>query len=237
MKSRDYAILILFFLTPYAFINAGILHTGHLYFFIMAALVSISLMQRNTWLSLFFIYAVCWQLVICLDGLSNFTPARHMQIRKGLSQIVYLLAGVSIYATVLKAKLRNETFYNVICISAILQCIWSISQLIGHDPLVYILKRFIEVRRAIENPYAIVGTLGNPNFVAAYLAISLPFFFRVRRPFFYRILIKKWTLYLPNVSWCYFIPVIATILFLSRTAAAVIPAVIGTAFYYRNLFE
>lgn len=214
MKVRDYSILALFLGVPYAFIHMGIIHTGHLFFFVLCALVIVSLMQNNIWLSLFFIYAATWQLFLFIDGLSIPAPERQLQIAKGFSQIVFLLAGLSVYVGILKTKLPNETFYKIICISVIVQCLLAVCQLWNHDPIVYALSHFLQIWRRLDEA-AIVGTMGNPNFLVGYLAICLPFFFR--KP------------------WFYFIPVMAALFYLSKTSAAVIPALMAIPLYYRSI--
>ena len=61
------------------------------------------------------------------------------------------------------------------------------------------------------SPNTPVGTLGNNNFLAGYLAISMPFFFRKR--------------------WIYAAPFLALLVVVSKTSAAVIPMFIACAWY------
>ena len=133
---------------------------------------------------------------------------------KGYSQVTFLVIGLSIYVAVLRSRLRNETFYNIICISAIAQALLGIIQIWNCDPVIWALSRFVEIKRQLDETVS-CGTLGNPNFLVAYLAICLPFFFRKR--------------------WVYFIPMLAVLFLRSRTSAAVVPAILAIPIYYWNV--
>ncbi|GAG05980.1 unnamed protein product, partial [marine sediment metagenome] len=125
----------------------------------------------------------------------------------------FIIIGMVVYVSVIKSGISKEKFYNIICISAMVQVFIGTFQAQGMYPSFYVLKSFFTAeRKVIEFPNEILGTLGNPNFIAAYLAISLPFFFR-----------KPWAWFTPFIIWQ---------LWALNTSGAIYAALAGSAFYF-----
>ena len=207
------ALIICFLLVPFGFLSHGLIHKGHHFAFIISALVVLGSHIKNIYARLFVYYAGAWVTWVLLSNL--FIDRNYHRVGLTIKALTFFVAAVALFVAVIRSKVRLETFYNVICISAIIQAVLCAFQLNGFDPLIEgIMHWLIPVKRLMPIS-TMVGTMGNNNFVAAYLAISLPFFFR------------KW--------WWYFIPVIVTLLYFSYTTTAVVAALIGCAVYFQQL--
>lgn len=217
---RDYVILLLFLLLPFAFIAPGLLHAGHHLFFVLSALVIIAMLCDNKWISLFLIYIALWQLWLFIKVL-YFPQVPTRQTGEGFSQIVFALSAACVFVAVKKSKIKIEWFYDVICVTAIIQSLLAIAQMWNCDPIVAFLGSVVTVKTNFSST-TIVGTLSNPNFLAAYLVISFPFFLRIRKPYY-------------KPSWCWFIPVILFLLIVSKTSTAVVALSVGMCVYCGNV--
>lgn len=217
---RGLEILALFLLMPFAIIAPGMLHAGHHLFFIISALIVVAMFCGNKWMIAFLTYVALWQLWIFIKVLYVVQVATP-QVGDGFLQIIFALAGVCIFIAVKKSNLKIEWFYNIICVAAILQSLIAITQIFNCDPVKMFLGLFAHVQTRLADT-TIVGTLVNPNFLAAYLVISFPFFLRIRKPYY-------------KPSWCWFIPVILFLLIVSKTSTAVVALVIGMCVYYGNV--
>lgn len=207
MKIRDYAILLLFVLTPFAFISFGLIHTGQNLFFVLCGLILVSFLNENKWVIGFFVYVGIWQLFLFIQTLNN--PLVAIDAARGLSQLLFFISGAILFLAVSKSKLSLQWFYNIICVTALIQAMLAVTQINNCDPVLMILNSFVETQVKLSKT-TIVGTLGNQNFLAAYLAIALPFFFR---PY-----------------WKYCIPLLIVLICYSKTSTAVMAALIGMAF-------
>ncbi len=208
---KDKILPLLFILLPFAFISHGFLGTGQRFFFVLSATILVGILCNNKWLSLFISYIVVWQLYLFLVSTYSFSPSKqHMY---GFPQVVFILSAVCVYVTVLKNKLTNEWFYNVICIAAILQACLAICQYCGFMPVYDLLAGKTETVTELSKT-AVIGTLGNNGFLAIFLVISMPFFFRK--------------------YWCWFIPIILFLLIVSVTKTAIVALLIGCCVYFYN---
>ncbi len=232
---RDYVILLLFLMLPFAFIAPGLLHGGHHLFFVLSALIVVGLLCDNKWASLFLIYIALWQLWLFIDIL-YISHTGIKQVSEGFMQIIFALSGAILFVAIKKSKIKPEWFYNVICVTAMVQALIAITQMFDCDPVIALLKIVAPVQ-AIFSSTTIVGTLSNPNFLAAYLVFSFPFFLRIRKPYFYKVPIPKTerVLYIPKPSWCWFIPVVLFLLIESKTSTAVVALIAGMIVYFAHL--
>lgn len=123
-----------------------------------------------------------------------------------------IMIGVSLFLFVFYTDISANLYFNVICISSLLQCLIALCQWFWVDPVSITLSHIIHVTSSGFDTRTPVGILGNRNFLGAYLAISLPFFLRNK--------------------WCWFIPVIAFGLWITQTATAIIAAIIGITFFF-----
>lgn len=105
----------------------------------------------------------------------------------------------------------------IIRIAVIIQLIIGIIQFSGFNVVVYFLSKFTMVQE--RTPTHMVGTLGNRNFLAAFISMSIPMFMGWRTFSFRGIKINPWVL------------VIFAALFVSPSPA-VLAAIIGLTFFF-----
>ena len=208
---RDYALTALYLLLPFGFLSYGMVHEGQHLAFVLAAVVVIGLLITNRLVSAFYFYLAVWMLFAMLYRLFFQLPPSVFPLL--MNEVAFFAAGGICYIAVSRSKIGLETFYNAICAGAVVQSLMAISQSLGFDPVLWFLRFFVNADPLLD-PTTMTGSLGNPNFLAAYLAISLPFFFRRK--------------------WCWFIPVLAVVLYCSKTTSAFVPAVIGVAYFYHE---
>jgi len=171
------------------------------------ALVLIASRINNIWIRLFGFYIAVWLIVLKFFLMFNFDKDLTRISILTQQQSIYIMCGLIVILFVIETNIKLE---NWICVSAIIQSLIVIPQYVGFFPFIELL-RFLG--RDITNPVPIlVGTLENCNFLSAYIAISLPFFFRKR--------------------WCLFIPVIVVHLIFCKSSSATIAALIGSIIYF-----
>lgn len=169
----------------------------------MIALAAVSSQIKNIWLRCFGYYIAIWVILSWVFVLFNPKFGRIAFLTT--DQALYIICGYVILFLIINSKYKVEQFYKWICIATIIQCLIAIPQQFGVFPYVWFLGLGLDVKNPIVN--LAVGTLENGNFFAAFIAISLPFFFRK--------------------YWCFFIPVILVHLALSAATTAVISALVG----------
>ena len=207
---KDYTLPIAFLLAPFLILSTGYIWTGQQIGLMVIFLVLMASMLENKWIKVFLFYAVAWQ--VCLFGNALIHPrAFEKAIASGYTQVLFMLAGAVIYLAASKSKVQNETFYNVICVAALIQTATALLQKFVGIDLVQMGLSLIAPTKSSMGDSALVGSLGNPNYLAAFLAISTPFFYRR--------------------YWILTFPLIALSLFASVTSAAVIPTIIGAGVF------
>jgi hypothetical protein len=177
---NNWIVPIVFLILPFAFLAPGLIWKSQLLFFLICPVIIIAMNLKNVWIKAFLLYATTWQIFIFLMAfnLRGFSPG------PGLSVLISLMAGAFIFKFVSEGTLPNEKWYTVIRIAVIVQILISLSQPWGFNPVIYVLGFLTKVKDLI--PGHLVGTLGNRNFLAAFIAFSVPFFigwrtFRVGR--------------------------------------------------------
>lgn len=223
----NYALIFALFFIPLGFLQYGVIHNGHHLAFALMATLVIGWQIKNRIISLFVSYLVLWQAFVLIYSMFHRVP--RIVVLSATETVLYVTFGLFIYHAVTESKIKKETIYNVICIAACFQLTIALTQFFLHyDPVVHFLK-FAFAGRAIgllgEN--TVTGTLGNNNFLAAYLAISLPFFFRKTGHFSFM------GRDIP-FGWFYAVPVILFILYKSSTTSAVVPAIIASAWFFKD---
>jgi hypothetical protein len=192
--------------------RAGItIHISHHFALFIFGVAMATMLVKNKWLSSFVIYACIWTLFILIYTVKN-PQVPQIVTRNAFDALTFLLSGILIYALVIRSKISNDTFYNLICISALLQAGLAICQYLWIDPFLWLINAGFHMAIPRLDPHTLTGTLGNNNFLAAYLAIALPFFFRK--------------------GWFYGLILLIPCLILANTASAVVPAIVGTMFYF-----
>lgn len=190
---------------PFGFLGQNI-HYGHAHAFLIASLCLLAALMPSRWIAFFLLYAAGWIGAINLGLFFGMIASPAGITLVLIDGSLYLILGMVFYLAVYHSGISLPTAYGAICITATAQAAIGIFQAVGIDPVFGPLSRLITIQTELPVDAA-VGTLGNNNFLGAYLAISLPFFFR-----------GKWALLLP---------VIIVGLWLSETRTAMIAAVAG----------
>lgn len=208
-KIRAYIPLLAFLILPFGFISLGLIHIGHYYAFSILGLIIAASMIRKVFVSMFLMYMAVWQVHLFLVAMGNQNLGMGAAAA-GYGQMIFFLIGAVIYIAMAKSTLNENAFFNVICIASVLQCLIGLSQWFKFDPLVWFIGQFVFARADL--PGAVVGSLGNPNFLAAFLAISIPFFFRK--------------------GWRWLLLLVIPVLLGSMTSSAVDPAIFGVYVFW-----
>jgi hypothetical protein len=209
----NYALLITFLLVPFGFLAFGVIHQGHHFAFMLAAILCVAWQIKNRFISVFLTYIVAWMIFVFIYSMKF--PIPKIVVSSALESTMYIFAGCLLYYLVTASKIDKERFYNVICVAALAQMALALCQLIGFDPILVGLQFAFSPGQAKSLlPGHLTGSLGNNNFLAAYLAISLPFFFRR--------------------NWFYAIPFIAFALYKSNTTSAVVPAILASVYFFHE---
>jgi len=148
MKMKDLITAIMFLVLPFVFLSPGLIWKSQLLFFLICPVFIIALSLKNVWIKAFLLYASAWQiLVFCLAyNKAGINPGY------GLSVILALMSGAIIFKFVSEGNLS--------------QC--------GFNPFANFMALFIKVKENL--PGHLVGSLGNRNYLAAFIAISIPCF-------------------------------------------------------------
>jgi len=202
-----YILAITFLLVPFGFLSPGIIHNGHRIAFFISALIILAIQIKNRMIRYFMLYAAAWTLVVSFFYMTGAIP-QGLHAR-AISQMFTIICGGIVYLAVTKSKLSLNFLFNIICISAILQMIEGACQVFNFDPAFWLLSKVVRIEYKAQTQF--IGTLGNLNFFAAYLAIALPFFLR-----------RKW--------WVFALP-IPYFIFGAQTSAAMIAAIVGLAYF------
>ena len=203
-------IRALYILVPFGFIATG-WSQGHYLSFLIGALIVLSTMIKNLPVRLFLYQSAVWCFILQVWVLIN--PFVGLVASRSVGMILNLILGFSIYVAVAKSKISKEAFFNIICIGAIIQSLIALLQAVHADPVFWLVSQFASIEYGCQEGLG-TGTLRNTNYLAAYLAISAPFFFRKR--------------------WCYFLPVITYLLLTLNTTTAIVAVSVGLVAYFRQ---
>jgi hypothetical protein len=151
----------------------------------IASLIVLSGMVREQSLKWCLFYVCGWILYSQIQYL--YLGHDVLKMARSSGMCVHLIMALGIYHAVVRSKLSNTYWYNIICIGAIGQATIAFLQPFGIDPFVMATDGFIPFKDLATSP---VGTFGNQNFLTAFLVVSTPFFFR-----------KYWCLFLPVIAW------------------------------------
>jgi len=207
----DKLLLTGFLLLPFIALTGGMIHVAQRTTFYLVVFLLGACLIKNKWLKGMLVYWCLWTLylMVCyfLRGATNLT------VNSSLFFNIYMLLASLIIYFVSVSRAPDELFYNIICVSAILQGLVAVGQMWEYDVFYYLYSLFLPLQRGIDITEP-CGTLGNPNFLAAYLAISLPFFFRRK--------------------WFYFVPVIPAIIMTAVQSTALVALLVGCFYYFKD---
>ena len=138
-----------------------------------------------------------------------------LSVKLATPYLTWVIWALAIF--VVARRMDPRRFYNVICIAAIFQAFIGVLQAFGIYPL-FALLDWLGVWVVIRHEMSpmVFGTLQNPNFLAMYLAISMPFFIRA-----------KW--------WIFILPLLGLLAYLQTSTAIVALAAGGVFWSYRHL--
>ena len=217
-----YLPAICFVLIPFGFWGQNILF-GQTNTLLLAGILLLFLSEQenkykiNGWIKAFGVYLSCWMaFTFLMVFLGKFPQVLLMAM---IESVMFIFVGMMFFLAVYRGSLSSTVWANIICIVATIQACLGILQTLGIDPIVPFLQLFVDVegQMAFTTP---TGTLGNQNFLAAFLAISLPFFFRGGK-------------YCGvHYGWCMALPIIIYALILTKTTTAIGAAIIGSVYFF-----
>jgi hypothetical protein len=208
-RIQKYALPVTMVLIPFMILTKGMIHSSHQLALVLFAAVALGAMTRNVWIFAFAAYLAAWNIGLFWTSLNTYgVPTRAIM---GMDMMLYVIGGLIFFAAARMSTLRLSTLYNFFCVAAILQAVFAALQFVGVDVMLWVLNLFVPAKGKMADG-TLLGTLGNPNFLAAYLAICLPFFFRK--------------------GWAWWILLLAPIMLRSWTSAAVVPAIVAALWFF-----
>lgn len=191
-------------LIPFLVLAKGAIHSGHQLGIGVASPVLLWPLVESMPVKLFLIYIFAWGLFVRILYLANRIDVHAAMGATDVSFMVTLVLAVYVVSVRIGTL---EGWSNAICIVAICQTLLAVCQINGVDPFLWLLRAVHGDVRLLLNVRTPTGSLGNNNFLAGFLVISSPFFFRR--------------------LWAWFLAPMAAIVLLSHTTGAVMAFVAG----------
>jgi len=208
---RDRVTLISFCLVPFVVLVGNIIHEGHRASMYLAGVVIVGAFVKNRWIRAFIWYWVAWILLMMVMSLFHKWPMEYTQ--KSFLITGYMALAFMFFITMQESTLKLDRVFDVICIAAFVQALMAVGQMWDIDPFFRFMRLYANVQKMLANTVT-TGALGNNNFMAVYLAISFPFFFRK--------------------YWWYCTPVLLAVILVSLTSTATAALMIGCAVFFRD---
>ena len=219
----NWILIAAFLLVPFGIISFGVVHAGHKFSLLLSILFIVASRIPDKYFRWFVYYIGAWVtfdfIGVMAFGIPPIVSAEAFRIQ------MFVTFGVILYLSIIQSSTPNEWFYNAICALAVAQSLFGLLQMVGVDPIRWFYALYIEDLRHNISKELPVGTMGNPNFWAAFIAISTTFFFRTQT---YTRLKLKW-------SYFVFIPITAVLLSNSLTAVAALIVSLVVYFKKENL--
>lgn len=197
------------FVVPFPFLGEGSALQGQMILFLILSLTILATRISSVPLRLFVWYFCGWQIFLRVNFVFN--PTVYTGVRCSLAAAVFLhmMAAVAVFIVATQAK-RSNYIVLLIRLSAVFQLSLAYVQWKLHFYPVLNAIRFYG--RPVTQTDWTIGTLVNTGFLAIYLAICLPFFFK-----------GWWRLFiLPALILMYHLP----------SSSASIGLLIGFTYYY-----
>ena len=211
MYVRERTALISFCLVPLVVFVGNIIHQGHRASLYLAGVCIIGAFVKNLWVRAFVWYWVAWVLLMMImSALGNFPS---LEFQKAVIATGYFAFTMMFYIAMQESTIKIDRILDVVCLAAVLQALLCVCQMWDFDPHFKFMELYASVKKTLPET-EVTGTLGNNNFLAVYLAISTPFFFRR--------------------YWAYFVPVLLSIILISLTSTAVVGLLIGTVVFFKD---
>lgn len=164
-------------------------HYGHAFSLVIGAVMLAFFLMPSIPMKVFGIYLSIWATWIWSSAFAGIIPQE--VVTQTASMIIFIVSGLIMFLIAWRGDAPKEFYLNGICAIALTLSILGILQhhLFGHSP---------------------IGTTGNQNFLAAFVAITLPLCFRG--------------------NWIYTIPILFWTLIICHTTTAFVAAMIGIAY-------
>ncbi|MDD5353510.1 MAG: hypothetical protein PHS93_10140 [Candidatus Omnitrophica bacterium] len=176
VNKTTWSILGIFLILPFVMLTSGVSWKSQQIFMLMASSIIVAVSLKNVWLRSFVVYLFGWTIYLFLRSLINPDIPFDVTPQKGMSILLFVLAGVIIVKFVSMSKLEDEKFYHVIRIAVVLQIIISVSQYLGFYPWDWALSFFMVTGQSTADIGPFIGTLGNRDILGCFIGISLPLF-------------------------------------------------------------
>lgn len=176
--------------------------------FLVSGAIILAYWIEDHWIRAFYLWATISVVMIystlAATGILGLATL-HMST---VDSLVKLSVAMIVFITATRIKKENVEFvFNVFCVFILMQCVFFLLQHVGLD----IMRGVTYFTLASLNTVVFSGTLGNPNFFAACVVITMPLFFR-----------KRWV-------WC--LPILIVCLMLARTSGAVAAVIVGICYW------
>jgi len=204
-------IRIAYLLLPFAYISFGTIHRGQQHFLLICAFLFTVRKLKNVAIKGFFFYVTGWVFWVMISNMLEGKP--NIESAEAFSNLIYFWIAAAIILAVSESTTEISKIINIVCVLAIIQAVIGIVQTLGFDSFHWFLTHWFKMQRGLADT-ALTGTLGNPNYLAGFIAISLPFFFRK--------------------YWIYCLPLFGIVFYMADTSTAVIAASFGAIVYYRK---
>lgn len=204
----------LYIMAPLCILSFGAIHRGHHFFLMIASLAIAGYLVRERCVRLFIWYVAGSCAVVQVGVMSG--ALTEIRGAMAMDTAFFFLVGSTIYLAVVHSGIKKDTLYDAICIAAVIQGLLALCQIAGYDPFRWMMSHFVEMRRLLGDT-TMTGTLGNPQHLAGFLGISLPFFFRSR---------------LFSYHWLYLSLIPAWVILLSGSLTGLITAIVAVLVYH-----
>ena len=197
----------LFVLFPFSVLLGGQVHDSQTMGVMILGAVALAYLAPSRPAGLFLLLSAFWVVATRFMVLTTGQPA-YLRYGQAVNGFWHLALGIGIYAAVARLVKRDRltVWLDIVCASALLMVLWTILQGLGLDPL---LDRAGHVPKVMTN-WQLGALAGHPNFLAAYLAVCLPCFWRP--------------------GWWWALPVVGVVLLAQQTTGGVLAAGAGLGY-------
>jgi len=208
MSFKPKYLAYLIFPIALTFLFVGTQRNGNMMLFLTAGGFLLSFLIQDKWIKTFYLWSIALGLIGYCFLIGKMDHTFYVLHMSAMDSLVKLSVAMLIYSVASRIQVAEfESVFNVICILILIECFLYILQYFGLNLLIAVSSSLgYEIR-----PGQGAATLGNINFFAICLAITLPLFFR-----------KRW-------AWCllFIIPILIS----ARTAGAALAAAGAVAYW------
>ena len=171
MDAKKWGVPAVFLALPFMFLVPGLIWKSQLMFFLIMPAIIAALSIENRWVKAGILYAVAWQIAIFLVTFNTPDPK---VVGSSLSMMMAIGAGAILYKFVTMSELPTEKWWTALRWAVIAQIVIAVPQIVGVNPFMDVVRLFTKVEERL--PGHLVGTLGNRNYLAAFIAYAVPAF-------------------------------------------------------------